>query len=92
MSSVGTPINVFLSERAPFTVEYDVAPEYEFLKAIHKYERIRRRDGAYEWESVSRYRESDSLFRDFSCEFLGRHLQQHEHMTRADHEVEQRVQ
>lgn len=33
------------------TIEYDVAPERapDFIKTMHHYERIRRRDGAYEW-------------------------------------------
>lgn len=75
------------------TVEYDVAPEeeHEFLKAIHKYERIRRRDGAYEWgvfrdtENPTRYLET------FLVSSWGEHLRQHERTTRSDHEAEQRV-
>jgi MFS family permease len=76
------------------TVEYDVEPqrEAEFLQAIHKYERIRRRDGAYQWgvfrdlESPSRYLE------EFLVDSWAEHLRQHERLTRADSEVAERVQ
>ena len=47
------------------TVEYAVIPEKraEFVEAIHQYERVRRRDGAYRWgiyvdtETADRYLE-----------------------------------
>ena len=76
------------------TVEYDVEPprEAEFLEAIHKFERIRRRDGAFQWgifrdlESPSRYLE------EFLVDSWAEHLRQHERLTRADREVTDRVQ
>lgn len=76
------------------TVEYDVAPEHEqeFLKAILKYERIRRRDGAYEW-GVFRDTENPTHYLEtFLVSSWGEHLRQHERTTRADNEAEQRVQ
>jgi quinol monooxygenase YgiN len=76
------------------TVEYDIEQqrEAEFLQAIHKYERIRRRDGAYQWgvfrdlESPTRYVE------EFLVDSWAEHLRQHERLTRADSEVAERVQ
>lgn len=75
------------------TVEYDVEPEHQarFLQAIHKYERIRRRDGAYQWgifrdlESPNRYVET------FLVDSWAEHMRQHERSTHADREVEERV-
>jgi MFS family permease len=76
------------------TVEYEVEPqrESEFLEAIHKYERIRRRDGAYQWgvfrdlETPTRYLET------FLVYSWAEHLRQHERLTLADRDVQQRVQ
>jgi MFS family permease len=76
------------------TVEYDVEPqrEEEFLQAMHRYERIRRRDGAYQWgifrdlESPTRYLEA------FLVDSWAEHLRQHERLTRADRDVTERVQ
>ncbi len=76
------------------TVEYDVEPEHQarFLQAVHKYERIRRRDGAYQWgifrnlESPNRYVEM------FLVDSWAEHMRQHERSTHADREVEERVQ
>jgi MFS family permease len=76
------------------TVEYDVEPQHEaeFLQAMHNYERIRRRDGAYEWgifrdlESPTRYLET------FLVDSWAEHLRQHERLTGADRTVAERVQ
>lgn len=75
------------------TVEYNVdevkAPG--FIKAINRYERIRRRDGAYQWgifrdlESPERYLET------FLVDSWAEHLRQHERSTRADRAVTERV-
>jgi hypothetical protein len=75
------------------TVEYDIVPEKEaeFLDAIYKYERIRRRDGAYEWgvfrdmETPNRYLET------FLVTSWAEHIRQHERLTRADNELEERL-
>jgi MFS family permease len=76
------------------TVEYDVEPQHEaqFLQVMHQYERIRRRDGAYEWgifrdlESPTRYLET------FLVDSWAEHLRQHERLTSADRGVTERVQ
>jgi MFS family permease len=75
------------------TVEYRVDPEreHDFLQAMHQYGRIRRRDGASHWgicrdlETVDRYVET------FVVGSWAEHLRQHERLTRADHELEQRL-
>ncbi len=75
------------------TVEYEVAPEHEeqFLKAMQSYERIRRRDGAYQWgifrdlEGPMRYVEV------FLVVSWGEHLRQHDRVMRADEEVVEQV-
>ena len=76
------------------TVEYEVAPDQatDFLKAVRQYRRIRRRDGARKWgifrdtENVNRYVET------FIVSSWAEHLRQHERLTRADREAEERVQ
>jgi hypothetical protein len=75
------------------TVEYEVAPDQakDFLKAVRQYRRIRRRDGARKWgifrdtENVNRYVET------FIVSSWAEHLRQHERLTRADREAEERV-
>jgi hypothetical protein len=54
------------------TVEYKIDPvkAQQFLEAIHKYQRIRRRDGATGW-GVYYDSESSGLCRDLPRRFLG---------------------
>jgi len=76
------------------TVEYEVGLEEstDFLKAVRQYRRMRRRDGARRWgifrdmENASRYVET------FIVTSWAEHLRQHERFTRADREIEERVQ
>ena len=76
------------------TVEYQVAPDKaaEFLRAIRRYARIRRRDGARRWgiyrdiENVQRYVET------FIVASWAEHLRQHDRLTLADREAEELVQ
>jgi len=75
------------------TVEYRVAPERdaEFLQAIHRYERIRRRDGAYRWGI---YRDTEDPMRyveTFLVDSWAEHLRQHARVVRADEKAEARV-
>jgi MFS family permease len=75
------------------TVEYEVDPEQEagFLKAIHKYERIRRRDGAYQWGIFHDIEKPNSYLEAFLVDSWGEHLRQHQRSTHADREAEERV-
>ena len=75
------------------TVEYDVIPKQtsEFLKAMHKYGRIRHRDGALHW-GVFRDLETESRYLEtFTVRSWSEHLRQHERITQADRELEERI-
>jgi hypothetical protein len=76
------------------TVEYDVASEQEtsFLRAIRKYERIRRRDGAYRWGIFRDLEHSNRYLETFLVDSWAEHLRQHQRSTAADREVTERVQ
>jgi MFS family permease len=75
------------------TVEYSVDRNHisDFLDAIHKYQRVRRRDGASQWgifydsEIPGRYLES------FLVHSWGEHDRQHARFTLADRKLEERV-
>jgi MFS family permease len=75
------------------TVEYkiDTKDAKEFLDAIHKYERVRRRDGASRWgvyydsEVPGRYLET------FLTDSWAEHERQHGRFTVADRKLEERI-
>ena len=75
------------------TVEYDVDPEQKvpFIKAMHKYGRIRRRDGAYRWGIFQDLENPDRYVETFLVDSWAEHARQHERVTRADREVEERA-
>jgi MFS family permease len=74
-------------------VEYEVAPEREteFLKAIYKFERIRRRDGAYQWGIFQDLERPRRFVETFLTASWGEHLRQHERTTVADRALEEHV-
>lgn len=76
------------------TVEYDVASEQEisFLRAIRKYERIRRRDGAYRWGIFRDLEHPNRYLETFLVDSWAEHLRQHQRSTGADRDVAERVQ
>lgn len=76
------------------TVEYEVEPQNakEFLKAVRRYGRIRRRDGASRWSIFHDLEKPDRFIETFIVSSWGEHLRQHERMTQADREVEERLQ
>lgn len=75
------------------TVEYCVAPENrrEFLRLIHRMERIRRRDGAIEWGVYQDSSEIERYIETFVVESWAEHLRQHERVTVTDRELERRI-
>jgi hypothetical protein len=75
-------------------VEYEVAPEKsaEFLKAVRQYGRIHRRDGAQRWGIVRDMECADRFVETFIVASWAEHLRQHERLTRADRETEERAQ
>ena len=75
------------------TVEYKVDPgkAEEFLEAIYKYQRIRRRDGATRW-GVYYDSESPGIYLEtFLVDSWAEHQRQHDRFTVADREAEDRV-
>jgi MFS family permease len=76
------------------TVEYDVDPqrEAEFLQVIHKYERIRRRDGAYQWGIFRDLKTPTHYLETFLVDSWAEHLRQHERSTLADRGVSEQIQ
>jgi MFS family permease len=76
------------------TVEYQVASEEvaEFLKAVRQHRRIRRRDGARRWGIFRDMENADRYIETFIVASWAEHLRQHERLTRADREMEERVQ
>ena len=75
------------------TVEYQVASEEtaEFLKAVQQHRRIRRRDGARRWGIYRDMENADRYVETFVVGSWAEHLRQHERLTRADREIEERV-
>ena len=75
------------------TVEYDVDPQQNlgFLQSMHRYERIRRRDGAYQWGVFRDMENPNRYLETFLVVSWAEHLRQHQRSTRADREVEERV-
>jgi MFS family permease len=75
------------------TVEYRVNSDRrdEFLRAIHEYGRVRRRDGAFRWSVYRDLEEADRYVETFVVSSWAEHLRQHERVTNADREVEDRL-
>jgi len=76
------------------TLEYRVNRDQagEFLEAIHEYGRVRRRDGAYRWGVYRDLEDADRYVETFLIRSWAEHLRQHERSTKADRDVEDRLQ
>jgi MFS family permease len=76
------------------TVEYDLEPEreVEFLQVMRGYERIRRRDGAFQWGIFRDLEHPTRYLETFLVDSWAEHLRQHERLTRADRGVTERIQ
>jgi hypothetical protein len=74
-------------------VEYDVIPEQaeEFVKAMHEYGRIRRRDGASRWGVFKDLETADRYTEIFIVSSWQEHIRQHDRTTRADSRFEVRI-
>jgi MFS family permease len=75
------------------TIEYSVVPELEskFLKDMHEYARVRRRDDAYRWGIYRDIEVANRFLETFLVHSWAEHLRQHSRQTKADRELEQRV-
>ncbi len=82
-------------ERGPVlvSVEYRVPAGHAdaFLQAIRKYERVRRRDGAYRWDVYHDIEDADRWVETFVVSTWGEHLRQHERSTHADQKLEEKL-
>jgi MFS family permease len=75
------------------TVEYMVVAQWktEFLDAIHRYEQVRRRDGASRWGIFHDTEAADRYLEIFLVDSWSEHLRQHERLTQAERRLEQRL-
>jgi hypothetical protein len=75
------------------TVEYAVDRQHakQFLRAMHKYGRVRRRDGASRWGIFRDVEHPDVYLETFLVSSWAEHLRQHERLTRGDRDLEERV-
>ena len=75
------------------TIEYSVVAELEskFVKAMHQYARVRRRDSAYRWGIYRDVEVANRFVEVFLVHSWAEHQRQHERQTKADRELEQRV-
>jgi hypothetical protein len=75
------------------TLEYDVPSEKaaDFLQAVRHQGRVRRRDGARRWGIFRDLENSQRYMETFIVASWAEHLRQHDRLTRADSELEDRV-
>jgi MFS family permease len=75
------------------TVEYEVEENRaeEFLDALQKLSRVRRRDGAYRWGIYRNTERPTHYVETFIVESWGEHLRQHERVIMADRALEEDV-
>jgi len=95
MPAVDEAANSDMNDAGPVlvTVEYEVIPERtkEFVRAMHQYGRIRRRDGASRWGIFRDVEDGDLFVESFIVASWAEHLRQHERITQADREIEERL-
>jgi MFS family permease len=75
------------------TIEYyvDAGNVPAFIKAINRYGRIRRRDGAYQWGIFRDLENPHRYLETFLVDSWAEHLRQHERSTSADRLVTEQV-
>jgi len=75
------------------TIEYVIDPAHRraFLHAIHEYRKVRRRDGASQWGVFRDIERPDVYLETFQISSWAEHLRQHDRVTRADKELEDRL-
>jgi MFS family permease len=90
---------VMIQEPAPdqgpvlVIVKYVIDPSRapEFLSQIHRYERVRRRDGATSWGVFVDTEAPNTYLESFKVDSWAEHERQHDRFTVADREIEKRV-
>jgi hypothetical protein len=85
----------FDADRGPVlvTVEYQIKPadRVPFLDAIAVLAAERRRDGAFDWDVFEDLSQLGHFVETFMLDSWIEHLRQHERVTRADRELQDRV-
>lgn len=83
------------ADRGPVlvTVEYQIKPvdRVDFLDEIARLAAERRRDGAFEWEVFEDLSQQGHFIETFMLDSWIEHLRQHERVTHADREQQERV-
>jgi MFS family permease len=75
------------------TVEYHVDPGRvsDFIETMRQYGRVRRRDGASRWGICRDLEVSHRYIETFVVSSWSEHLRQHDRLTRADSQLEERL-
>jgi hypothetical protein len=75
------------------TVEYLVDQQHvkQFLQTMHRYGRVRRRDGASRWGIFRDVEHPDVYLETFLVTSWAEHLRQHDRTTRGDRDLEDRL-
>jgi MFS family permease len=75
------------------TLEYRVDDQNvkPFLRAMQKWGRIRRRDGAFRWGIFRDLELADAYVETFLVSSWAEHLRQHQRLTRGDRELEEQL-
>ena len=75
------------------TVEYHVDPRRvsDFIETMRQYGRVRRRDGASRWGICRDLEAADRFIETFVVSSWSEHLRQHDRLTRADSQLEERL-
>jgi len=75
------------------TIEYVIDPAHRraFVHAVHEYGKVRRRDGASQWGVFRDIERPDVYLETFQVSSWAEHLRQHDRVTRADQELEERL-
>ena len=94
LASTDRPVHEVEADQGPVmvTVEYRIDPNSkQFLQALDKVERERRRDGAYAWCVFEDAAEQGRMIETFLVESWTEHLRQHERVTNADRLIDEKV-
>lgn len=89
----GIPTEIDADGPLLVTVEYEVEPEHvvEFLEAMGQFGRVRRRDGASRWGICRDLETADRYLETFVVSSWAEHVRQHDRLTRADLQLEERI-
>jgi predicted MFS family arabinose efflux permease len=89
----GIPLEMDADGPVLVTVEYAVKSgiEAEFLEAMREYGRVRRRDGASRWGICRDLEKEDRYLETFVVSSWAEHVRQHDRLTRADLQIEEKI-